>query len=180
MNPALVLRRELPGDVEPTRALHDAAFCVPEGAEHSAETVLLDGLRSDGDVLDTLTLVAELHGEVLGHAVCSRATMGAGTSVALGPIAVRPDHQGQGIGSALVRAGLTECHRRGVGALVVLGHPAYYPRFGFRPASQFGIVSEYDVPDDVFMALELTPGVLEGRAGTIRYHPAFARVGDSG
>ncbi len=84
VNPALVLRRELPGDEEPTRALHDAAFGVPEGAEHSAETVLLDGLRADGDVLDTLTLVAELDGEVLGHVVCSRATMGAGTSVALG------------------------------------------------------------------------------------------------
>ena len=62
----------------------------------------------------------------------------------------------------------------------MLGHAAYYPRFGFTPASRFGIVSEYDVPDDVFMALELAPGVLEGRAGIIRYHPAFARAEDSG
>src|SRR5687767_4085097 len=101
MDPALVLRRELPGDEQPTRALHDAAFGVPEGAEHSVETRILDRLRAEGDVLDALTLVAELRGEVVGHVVCSRASLGEGACVALGPIAVRPDRQGEGIGSAL-------------------------------------------------------------------------------
>src|SRR4051794_26858713 len=104
MDPALVLRRELPGDVEPTRTLHDAAFGVPEGSRHSLETRILDRLRADGDVLDALTLVAELRGEAVGHVVCSRATMGERPCVALGPIAVRPDLQGEGIGSALVAA----------------------------------------------------------------------------
>ena len=94
----------------------------------------------------------------------------------LAPMAVLPGRQRQGIGSELVRAGLDECRRLGFGAIVVLGHAEYYPRFGFVPASKFGLKSEYDVPDDVFMALELIPGALRGRAGTIRYHPTFAAM----
>ena len=104
MNRDLVLRRERPDDLGPTRVLHDLAFGVPDGAEHATETLILDRLRAEGDVLDALTLVADLHGEAVGHVVCSRATMGEGPSVALGPIAVHPDHQGVGIGSALVAA----------------------------------------------------------------------------
>ena len=90
MDPALVLRRELPGDEEPTRALHDAAFGVPAADEHSLETRILDRLRADGDVLDALTLVAELHGEVVGHVVCSRATWATGRRSGLGPVACSP------------------------------------------------------------------------------------------
>ena len=104
MDPALVIRRELPGDEQPTRALHEAAFGVPEGADRCAEVEILDRLRADGDVLDSLTFVAELHGEVVGHVVCSRARMGEGSAVALGPIGVLPERQGEGIGSALVAA----------------------------------------------------------------------------
>jgi putative acetyltransferase len=73
-----------------------------------------------------------------------------------------------------VRAGLDECRRLGAGAVIVLGHAEFYPRFGFTPASRVGLASEYDVPDNVFMALELEDGVLRGKTGTIRYHPAFA------
>lgn len=91
----------------------------------------------------------------------------------LAPMAVDPPRQRHGIGSALVRAGLDECRRLGAIAVVVLGHPEYYPRFGFRPASRFGVKSEYQVPDDVFMALELRARALDGRTGTVRYHPVF-------
>jgi putative acetyltransferase len=76
----------------------------------------------------------------------------------------------------MVRAGLDRCRQLQCGALVVLGHPGFYPRFGFTPASRFGITCEYDVPDDVFMALELEAGALRGKKGTIRYHPAFANL----
>ena len=123
MNRDLVLRRERPGDLEPTRALHDVAFGVPAGAEHSVETRILDRLRAEGDVLDALTLVADLHGEVVGHVVCSRATMGDGPSIALGPIAVHPDHQGAGIGSALVAAVLVTADLGGEPSVVLLGDP---------------------------------------------------------
>ena len=91
-------------------------------------------------------------------------------------MAVVPAAQRRGVGSALVRAGIDECRKLGCGALVVLGHPAFYPRFGFLPAARVGIRSHYDVPDDVFMALELVNGSLRGRSGLVRYHTAFASL----
>ena len=80
------------------------------------------------------------------------------------------------MGSALVRAGLEQCGQLGFVAVVVLGHPEYYPKFGFSSAARFGIGCEYEVPAEVFMALELQPGALRGSAGTIKYHAAFANL----
>lgn len=94
----------------------------------------------------------------------------------LAPMAVLPSHQRRGIGSALVRAGLQHCRQLGIGAVAVLGHPDYYPRFGFRPSTRFGISSEYDAPAEAFMVLELQEGYLAGRSGVIRFHPAFRGV----
>jgi putative acetyltransferase len=175
VNPALVLRRELPGDEEPARALHDAAFGIPAGEEHSVETVLLDGLRADGDVLDALTLVAELHGELVGHAVCSRASLGEGTCVALGPIGVRPDHQGQGIGSALVSAVLVTADQRREPCVVLLGDPGWYAHFGFETAATHGIRSPGPWEDRFFQVKRLGAWRPE-LAGRFRYAPAFDRL----
>ena len=94
----------------------------------------------------------------------------------LAPTAVRPDRQRQGIGSQLVRAGLDAARKTGAAAVVVVGHARFYPRFGFVPASRFGLTCEYDVPDEVFMALELVPGFLAGPGGLVQYHPAFAEL----
>jgi putative acetyltransferase len=94
----------------------------------------------------------------------------------LAPMAVMPARQRQGIGSLLVLEGLKRCRGAGVAAVVVVGHAAYYPRFGFVPGSRFSIRCEYDVPDDVFLARELHDGALRGVSGTVRYHPAFASV----
>ncbi len=91
----------------------------------------------------------------------------------LAPLAVVPEHQRGGIGTALVRAGLDQCRKIGFGAVVVLGHSEYYPRFGFTPATRFGIGCEYDVPVEVFMAVELEANYLLGVSGKVQYHAAF-------
>ena len=91
----------------------------------------------------------------------------------LAPMAVTPAHQKKGVGSALVRAGLDQCRQLGFVAAVVLGHPQYYPRFGFLPSFKFGIDSEYDVPKEVFMAMELRPDALSGKTGKVRFHSVF-------
>ena len=88
-------------------------------------------------------------------------------------MAVLPELQRQGIGSVLVKAGLEACRKANHKGVVVLGHPDYYPRFGFVPASKYGITSEYDAPDEAFMAIELCQGALQGQAGIARYQPEF-------
>lgn len=94
----------------------------------------------------------------------------------LAPMAVQPEFQRQGIGSALVREGLEQCRQLGFAGVVVLGHPEYYPRFGFSASSRFGIDSEYEVPEEVFMAIELQPGGLGGKTGRVKFHPVFISV----
>jgi putative acetyltransferase len=91
-------------------------------------------------------------------------------------MAVAPRCQRNGIGSALIKAGLEACQVKGYGAVVVLGHPTYYPKFGFRPSTEFGFKSEYEVPSEVFMALELKQSSLSEVSGAISYHPSFAAV----
>jgi len=91
-------------------------------------------------------------------------------------MAIHPDHQKKGVGKQLVEAGIRVCREAGYAGIVVLGHPEYYPRFGFQPASRFGLTSEYDVPDEVFMAMELVDGGLANVSGLVRYHALFASV----
>ena len=88
-------------------------------------------------------------------------------------MAVEPTHQRLGVGTALVTAGLDRCRSLNIGVVVVLGHAEYYPRFGFQPAHQFGLSCEYDVPPEVFMAVELQAGALDSARGIARYHEAF-------
>jgi len=168
---AFVIRPERDDDIAAIRAVNEAAF------ESSAEAALVDSLRASGS--PTLSLVAEESGAVVGHVLFSPMMLPGHDALkawGLAPMAVLPRRQRQGIGSAFVRAGVDACRQRDADAVVVLGHPEYYPRFGFVPASRFGIRSEYDVPDDVFMIQELREGALRGRTGTIRYHPAFASL----
>jgi putative acetyltransferase len=91
-------------------------------------------------------------------------------------MAVLPSLQQSGIGSQLVRTGLQRATELGYGSVIVLGHPRYYPKFGFAPASRWGITTAYEVPDEAFMAIELKPGALEGRAGAVVYPDAFGEV----
>ena len=88
-------------------------------------------------------------------------------------MAIQPKYQRKGIGSQLARAGLEECRRLGHEIVVVLGHPNYYPRFGFTPSKPKGIDCEFEVPEAAFMILELREGALAGRRGTVKFQPEF-------
>ncbi|HWM90745.1 MAG TPA: N-acetyltransferase [Thermoanaerobaculia bacterium] len=168
----VLLRPEASGDGAAIRRVNELAF-----GRHG-EADLVDALR--GEARPFVSLVAVQDGQVVGHICFSPVTIESedGSSIAMGlaPMAVLPGLQRGGIGSALVREGLEECRRMGQDVVVVLGHPEYYPRFGFVPASRKGLRSEYDVPDEVFLVAELRPGALAGRQGLVRYHPAFAKV----
>jgi putative acetyltransferase len=166
----LTIRPEREGDAGAIREVTLVAFPT------AAEADLVDTLRLQG--ASVVSLVAQQGaGAPVGHILFSPVTVAGPDDLrilGLAPMAVRPDRQRQGIGSHLVRAGLEACRKAGAGAVVVVGHPAFYPRFGFVPASRFGLRCEYDVPDEVFMALELVDGVLTRRGGLVQYHPAFA------
>lgn len=165
------VRGERPQDRASVRAVNTAAF------ETSAEADLVDALREQ--VHPLISLVAEMDGEIVGHILFSPVALDGHPErriLGLAPMAVLPARQRQGIGSALVRAGLERCRELGYGAVVLLGHPSYYPRFGFQPAARFGIGSEFEAPDEAFMLLELAPGYLAGASGTVHFHAAFQNV----
>jgi putative acetyltransferase len=148
--------------------VNEAAFGGPEEAD------LVDLLRVQASPL--ISLGAEHDGEVVGHIMFTPVTIAGHPELGLmglAPMAVAPAQQREGIGSALVRQGLERCKRLGTDAVVVLGHADYYPRFGFQPASKFGLSSAYDAPDEAFMALELRHGCLEPVSGIVRFHAAF-------
>jgi putative acetyltransferase len=166
--PGLALRFERPEDHAAVDEVNRLAFGRP------AETALVAALRPRPDCI---SLVACLEGDVVGHAfftpVRIKGPSAHVVAAGLGPMAVRPDRQRQGIGSRLVRAGLQECRRAGYEAVVVLGHAAYYPRFGFRRSAEFGLRYETLVPEEAFMALELRPGCLRDGGGIVSYLPEF-------
>ena len=164
-----VVRTERVSDIEAISEVLTAAF------NGDAEAQLVDVLRGEGAML--VSMVAELAGVVVGHLAFTRAHIewgGAEQSVAaLGPMAVSSRYQRQGIGGKLVTAGLAACHSRGERVVVVLGHSAYYPRFGFVPADQYGLRCEFAAPPEAFMVLPLTVDALTRSQGLVKYHAAF-------
>jgi len=168
----MLIRDESPQDGPAVRAVNEAAFGRP------AEAHLVEALVAAGAFV--CSLVAQEAGEVVGHALFTAATLSSHSQLreiaALGPIAVLPDWQNRGAGGMLVRAGLERCRAAGYDLAIVLGHPSYYPRFGFQPSAPFGIRWEHDVPEGVFMVAELVPGALAGASGVVRYRPEFDGV----
>lgn len=167
----VVIRREQDGDVEEIRAVNLAAFDGP------TEANLVDMLRERGKLV--VSLVALSDGAVVGHITFSDVHLASAPHLrgaGLGPMAVLLELQRKRIGSELVVAGLNACRRAGYDFAVVLGHATYYPRFGFSPARVFGMRCEWEVPEDVFMAMELRPNALAYTSGLVTYQPEFREV----
>jgi putative acetyltransferase len=166
----VIVRRENfedPVERSAVRAINEAAFDRPDEAD------LIDALRADGAVL--LSLVAQVEQRIAGHILFSRMWIDGGNgpiqAVALAPMAVLPEHQRHGIGEQLIRHGLDLLHGRDEKIVIVLGHPDYYPRFGF--SSEKARFLESPFPPEAFMAMELNPGALDGIRGRVRYSAAF-------
>ena len=167
MATAWTARPEAASDAAAIREVNLAAFPTPEEAD------LVDALRASDAWIDGLSIVADdSEGTVVAHALLTRCHVGGAAALALAPCAVLPRVQRTGAGSAAIRAALDAARALGENLVIVLGHPAYYPRFGFTPASAFGIHAGFEVPDEALMALALDPGS-ETPRGTIAYPAPF-------
>lgn len=160
-------RPETERDVPAIREVVLAAFPTPMEAD------LVEALRADPAWLPGLSIVAEdADGVIAGYALFTRCHVGDAPALALGPCAVLPRRQRQGAGSAAIRAGLRAAREMGENLVLVLGHPEYYPRFGFTRASGHGIRPSFEVPDEAMMAL-VFDDALPVPSGTIVYPPPF-------
>jgi putative acetyltransferase len=165
----ITIRREEPGDEAAIGRVHDEAFGQP------VESRIVDAVRRAG--LSAISLVAVDGPQIVGHILFTPVSIeGDGPvidALGLGPMAVSPGLQRRGIGSKLVESGLRQCVQAGCEVVVVVGHPQFYPRFGFRPGSSYGLRLAFEVPDEVFLVLEMKAGVLARRSGLVRYIPQF-------
>jgi len=162
----MIVRPEGPDDRTAIHSLHAAAFAS------AGEARLVDALRSAEKL--AVSLVAHTDGRVVGHVAlspvqCDGKTIGLG----LAPVAVLPEYRRRGIARLLIESALGVCRERNVGLVVVLGEPAYYARFGFKPAEAFGLADEYG-GGDAFQGLELLPGTIPAGGGLVRYASEFA------
>ena len=169
-NDDLVIRPETIADRDAIRHVNRLAF------GQDAEARLVDALRDGGFV--RLSLVAEQAGRIVGHILFSDLAIvtekGTVPALALAPMAVVPESQNQGVGSVLVRRGLDTCRENGHRIVIVVGHPEFYPRFGFSHELASRLESPY--AGEAFMAAELVKGTLDGIRGRVVYPPPFASV----
>lgn len=166
MSSSWTTRAEIDADITAIHEVNSAAFDTAEEAN------LVDALRADPHWIPELSIVAiDEAGIVIGYALLTRCHVGDTAALCLGPCAVLPQYQRTGAGSAAIHAGLDRARERGEKYVVVLGHPSYYPRFGFGRASEHGIRLSVEVPDDALMALSLDGSPLPG--GQVRYAAPF-------
>jgi len=164
------VRLERPEDVGKVRALNESVFETP------TEANIVDALRQNCP--DVLSLVAQEDGYILGHIMFSQAVIDCSgrkvIGMGLAPMAVLSGRQGQGVGSQLVKSGIDILQERNCPFIIVLGHPRYYPRFGFELASQYGLSPQWDgVPDEAFMVMIMDPEALDGVSGVAKYRDEF-------
>ncbi|MCB1023837.1 MAG: N-acetyltransferase [Acidobacteria bacterium] len=171
----VVIRQENSDDFEAVHEINALAF----GQENEAELVRL--LRSSDAFVPGLSLVAEIEELIVGHILFSKIQIideenNVSESLSLAPMSVRPGYQRKGIGGELIRSGLDKAKELNYGSVIVLGHEHYYPKFGFVAAEKWNIIAPLDVPQNVFMGIELVPNALENVTGTVKYPKEFEAV----
>jgi predicted N-acetyltransferase YhbS len=177
MNPSLIIRQETPKDHNWVIELTAKAFETMPFSDGN-EDKLVENLRKASSFIPELSLVAELDHQVVGHILFTPMIIDNGQqqyqSLVLGPISVLPEYQKQGIGGKLVIAGHQKAAELGFQSVILIGHPEYYPRFGYKKASSWGLKVAMKLPsDDVFMAVELTENALSGVSGMVIFPPEF-------
>ena len=177
MNPNIIIRKEKSFDHNWVVELTEKAFETLEISNHN-EGKLVDKLRKAPTFVEELSLVAELNGQVVGHILFTPIVIDNGQqkfqSLVLAPVSVLPEFQKMGIGGQLILAGHQKAVELGFQSVILIGHPEYYPRFGYKPASTWGIKTHYELPsEDVFMAVELTEGALSKVSGMVIFPPEF-------
>jgi putative acetyltransferase len=168
----IIIREERPEDIAAIRCVNLESFGRPQEAN------LIEMLRTNGGIL--LSLVATYDSQVIGHILYSPVTAGFSEKkiggAGLGPMAVLPKYQRQGVGGKLIEFGITRLKQSGCPFIVVLGHADYYPRFGFRPASDYWLKCEWSVPDNAFMALVLDESKIRDLSGLAKYRAEFSNI----
>ncbi|MBS4208653.1 N-acetyltransferase [Bacillus sp. FJAT-50079] len=172
----MIIRTETPADYSAVFHINYQAFDQRED-----ESKLIERIRKSKGFIPELSIVAEKDGEIVGNIVLSKAKVsGEGNEhdvLTLAPIAVQPVWQQKGIGRMLVNEGLKRAKELGYDLVFLIGHPTYYPKFGFKQAKQYGVdLKQFDVPEEVFMVCELRAGELNRIKGELRYPSAFFEV----
>ena len=166
----LTIRTEGEKDYERVYEINKLAF------QQEDESKLIENIRKGENFIPELSLVAEIDNQIVGHILFSKIQI-IGSSVfeslALAPMAVIPDLQKQGIGTALINKGMKKAKEMGFDSIIVLGHSEYYPKFGFLKASKWNITCPFEVPDEAFMAIELTEKAFDGKSGIVKYPDEF-------
>jgi len=166
----MIIRREKKEDFNSIYEVNKQAF------KQKDESELIQRIRAGNNFIPELSLVAEENGKIIGHILFSKIKIIGKKeyeSLALAPMAVLPEFQKHGIGGKLINDGLNKARELGFDSVIVLGHQDYYPRFGFERASKWNIKCPFEVPDEAFMAIELTVGNLAEKSGIVEYPKEF-------
>ncbi len=170
----IIIRQELKEDHARIKEINDQAF------KQEDESRLVNKLREKDQFIPELSLVAETDETVVGHILFYPVKINSAnqkhTTLSLGPMSVLPEYQKKGIGGKLINEGLKRAKDFGFRSVIVVGHSEYYPKFGFTKASKWSIKVPFEVPDEVFMALEVVEGELKDKSGIIEYPTEFMEM----
>jgi putative acetyltransferase len=172
----MIIRTEVLEDYKAVFKINYLAFGKQED-----ESKLIERIRVSGEFIPELSIVAEDEGKIIGHILLSKAYIVTELEVheviVLAPVAVHPAYQKRGIGRKLIKEGLRKVKNMKYGLVLLIGHPTYYPKFGFKPARQFRLeLRQFEVPDEVFMVCEMREGELNRIKGELKYPKAFLKL----